>query len=270
MVQAPLRAGTTCALAVLLVLTGCSRTKTVTLATAPATGAFTVHFDHLVAGSPLTLNGTTYVGQDGAGAAYSVTTLRYFVSDVRLRATNGSVYGIDGYHYRDAGISATRDYTVDGIPPGTYDQLLFTFGLETQWNVTGNEVQNDPNVAGMEWPVDWGGGWHYMILEGNYDPANAYGYRTHMGRRFVTATDSVAYPHTFTVRLTFGTPVAIAGDTWQASVRMELNQWYVAPNVNLATWFPNGAGNIMIDLDAQALLQQNGPDCFSITQPVTP
>jgi len=264
------RAGVLLALAGLLLLPSCSKTKTVTVTTAPATGTFTVHFDHSVGGGALLLNGAMYMGQDGVGETYSVTTLRYFVSNVQLRATNGAVYGINGYHYRDAGIPATRDWTLDGIPAGTYDQLSFTFGLDDQWNVSGNEIQNDPNVAGMEWPANWGGGWHYMILEGAYDPANAYGYRTHMGRRFITGTDSVAYPHVFPVRLTFPTPVTIGGDAWQASVRMELNQWYAAPNVSLAALFPSGAGNIMTDLDAQALLQQNGPDCFSITQPATP
>lgn len=259
----------TCALlAVLLSAAGCSRTKTVTLTTAPAAGTFTVHFDHLVGSGPLMLDGAMFMGQDGAGNAYSVTKLRYFVSNVQLRRSDGMLFGADDWHYRDAGIPGTRSYALAGLPPGTYDRLVFTFGLDARWNVTGNEIQNDPDVAGMEWPVDWGGGWHYMILEGKYDPANAFGYATHMGRRFITATDTAAYPHDFPVRLDFPAEITIAGDAWEASVRMELNAWYGSPDVDLAAWFPNGTGGIMVNLDAQAILQQNGPDCFTLTQPV--
>jgi len=133
-------------------------------------------------------------------------------------------------------------------------------------------------VAGMEWPADWGGGWHYMILEGKYEPASAFGYATHMGRRFIASPgdpsgqgpDQAAYPHDFQVRLDFPAPVTIGGDAWQTSVRMELNQWYAGPDVDLSAWFPNGSGGIMVNLAAQATLQQNGPDCFTLTQPAAP
>jgi hypothetical protein len=253
-----------------LFVPGCSKTRTVTVTAAPAPGTFTVQFDHRVGGGPLMLNDAMYMGVDGAGNAYSVVTLRYFVSNVQLRTSGGVLYGVNGYHYRDAAIPATRDYTLGGVPAGTYDALVFTFGLDEQWQDAGNGIANDPNVAGMEWPVDWGGGWHYMILEGKYDPANQYGYRTHTGRRFIAASDSAARPHHFTVRLPFAAPVTIGGDAWRTNVLMELNEWYRTPTIEFAVIFPNGAGNIMVNSSVQALLEQNGPACFGVTQPVSP
>jgi hypothetical protein len=256
-----------------LALAGCSKTRVVTQP-APGGGSGMLHvlFDHR---GPLMLDGGMYHGTDGAGNAYSVTTLRYFVSNVQVRSTSGVLFGQNAYHYRDAGLPATREYLLSGIPSGTYDALVFTFGLDEQWNVSGNGIGNDPNVAGMEWPPDWGGGWHYMILEGLYDPANAFGYRTHFGRRYIPdagdpsgqGPDAAPHPHHFNVWLPFPAPVQIAGDMWQTTVRMDLDRWYADPAIDLAALFPNGSGGIMVNLDAQAMLRQNGPGCFSVTQP---
>lgn len=257
-------------LLVFAVSIGCGRTRTVT--TSPATGSMTLHFDHTAGGAPLAVSGSTFQGADGAGNDFSVTTLRYFVSDLRLRRTDGTTFGVDDYHYRDAALLSTRDYTIAGVPSGTYDRLIFTFGLDERWNVTNNEIASDHRVSGMEWPADWGGGWHYMILEGMHSSGGSIAYRTHTGRRFIASAgdpsgqgpDTVAHPHDFQVHLVFPSPVAIDGDAWDATVRMELNGWYDDPSISLASWFPTGAEGIMVNLAAQDLLRQNGPDCFTV------
>ncbi len=259
-----------------LSLVSCSKTKTVTLTTAPPTGAMTLHLDPTVSGQALVLDGGLYTGLDGAGNDYSVTNLRFFISNVQLRNTSGMIYGVHDYHYRDAKIASTRDYTFSGIPPGTYDELSFTFGLDDQWNVSNNGISADPNVAGMEWPPNWGGGWHYMILEGMHNSAGGgTSYKTHLGRRYIAASgdpsgqgpDSVAYPHFFQVHLAFPSPITINGDQWAASVQMELNGWYQSPVFDLNSWFPTGTEGIMVNLTAESLLQQNGPHCFTISAP---
>lgn len=258
-------------------LVSCSKTRTVTVTTAPATGALTLRLDHLVGGQPLVVNGATYMGVDGAGNDYSVTTLRYFISNVQLRSTAGMLYGVQDYHYRDALLASTREYTLGGIPPGTYDRLIFTFGLDEQWNVSGNAISHDHNVAGMEWPPNWGGGWHYMILEGMHSSSGGgTAYKTHFGRRFIAASgdpsgqgpDTVPYPHHFQVHLALPAPLAIHGDHWATSLQMELNGWYANPAIDLSGWFPTGAEGIMVNLTAQDILQQNGPHCFTMTAPI--
>ncbi len=264
-------------LAALVALPGCSKTKVVEVAVAPGGGTLTLRFDHALAGAPLALAGA-YSGVDGAGNAFNVETLRYFVTNIRLYATDGRVIGLDDYHYRDASDATTRDYVLPGIPAGTYNAVSFTFGVDERWNAQGNAISADHRVHGMEWPPNWGGGWHYMILEGRYDPANGYGYRTHTGRRFIAnagdpsgqGPDTQPYHHHFSVYLPFASPIGVSADAWSTTITMELSGWYQNPAFDLAAFFPSGAGGIMVNLAAQDLLRRNGPACFSIAQPTRP
>jgi hypothetical protein len=269
--------------ALLSAVAGCSKTKVTTVPTAPAPGSLTVHFDHTTGGAALVLNPHAHLGTDGAGNRYSVETLRYIVSNIHLHAEDGSFYGVEGFHYRDAAVPGTRDYVLSGIPPGMYMSISFTFGLDEMMNVPGPPIANVPGIGGMEWPPNWGGGWHYLMLQGFYDPARHLAYRTHMGRRFIAGTgdpsgqgpDSVEYNHDFNAHVMFPAPVMIEGDSWQTTLTMEIDSWYrpgshhggQGPAFDLAAFFPNGSGEIMVDLTAQKFLQQNGPGCFTASSP---
>jgi len=127
----------------------------------------------------------------------------------------------------------------------------------------------------MNWLIKWGGGYHYMRMEGEYrDGGNDFGYRTHTGRRFIEVfdpatnqgPDSVSYHHFFEVKIPV-TPFTVAGDLWEATVLMDINEWYRDPVFSFKTFFPNGQGGIMVNLLAQRLLMENGRRCFSATNP---
>lgn len=250
--------------------------------TGPSNGAVTVNLDHQVDSQPLVLGINNFAYTNAAGNNYSVDKLRYFVSDIRLHRTNGTTYGVDDYHYRDASDDAgTRSYTISGVPNGTYNAVSFTFGLDPAKNKSGPPISDDPAVSGMEWPGMWGGGWHYLIMEGEYKESGTgteYAYRTHMGRRFIASgdggpfanppgPDAVEYHHEFTVVL----PLAafdVNGDSWETNVIMNINGWYENPQMDFDTAFPQGAGNIMVSNGDQDMLEQNGPGCFTITPAV--
>lgn len=247
---------------------------------APATGSVTVHFDHQAGGVPLTsgdLDGNDFAYENAAGNQYSIEKLRYFVSDIQFRRTNGTTYGVDDYHYRDVSLDETRSYTIAGVPAGTYDAISFTFGLDPTKNVPGPPINQDPNTLGMGWPDNWGGGWHYMILEGFHNAADPVSYKTHTGRRYITtpgpndppdAPDIVPYNHHFEVTLPLPTTFHLDGDNWEVRVIMEINGWYEDPLFDFQAFFPTGTEGIMVNLTAQAMLQQNGPGCFSVTSAV--
>lgn len=225
---------------------------------APATGHVTLHFDHEVDGDSLVLNQRRYANT--AGNAYSVVRLRYFVSDVVLHRSDGAQALLAGVHYRDAESLSTRDLHAGGVPQGTYTALTFTFGLDEARNRTG-ALPNTLENARMAWPEDWGGGYHYMQLEGRYLPATGpeTGFAVHTGRRQL-ASDPVAFHHHVRVTLPL-LGFAIRDTQREISVLMNVNEWFANPNVYDFAAFPP---NIMIDLQAQGLLRENGQDAFRI------
>jgi hypothetical protein len=266
----------TVALAVMFLMSGCGKTRVVSLGVEGGTGRMIIHFDHFIGNQPLVLNGAAYAGVDGAGNAFSVGALSYFVSNIQLRNVDGSQYGLHGYHFRDAANPNTRDYTLTSVPSGTYSHLVFTFGVDEELNNEHGAIVHDPIATNMLWPSEWGGGVHYMILEGGYDATNGFAYRTRTGRRYIAlpndpsgeGPDPVAYPHFFQVVMTFPSLITIDADEWETTVRMDLNAWYRDPNFDLSAHFPGGSGSIMLDLDAQDLLRQNGPASFTTSTPI--
>ena len=247
----------------------------------PASGSVAVNFDHAVGIIPLQLGVFDYT--NAAGNNYSVEHLEYFVSDIRLHNANGTTFGVDDVHYRSADDNTTRGYTVPGVPNGTYTAVTFVFGLNANWNVSNGLPASTP-AGGLEWPACWGGGYHYMELEGKYKESGSgteYPYRTHTGRRKLiqggplncdTAAlggpDAVSHHHFFEVKLTLPSAFAVDGDNWSVNVVMDINGWYEDPQVDLEVLFPQGNGGIMTDLNTQQLLKENGPGCFSIQAPV--
>jgi len=269
-------------------VSGCSDDET--SPTGPTTGSVTINFNHNVNGVALQTGVFDYT--NAALNNYSIDVLQYYASNITLHRSGGTTFGINDVHFRCNEDVSTRGYTMSAVPNGTYTAVSFVFGLNGQTNVTGSLPVGTPTdcVSGggaskdMGWPACWGGGYHYMILEGKYKESGTgteYGYRTHTGRRMLIeggalncdtaglgGPDLVNHHHFFEVVLTFATPITVGGNSWEADVNMNLNGWYEDPVVNLETLFPQGTGGIMTNLGVQQLLKENGPGCFSVDAPV--
>lgn len=225
-------------------------------------GSVTVLLDHEVDGVPVEFDTLAYVNP--GGLTYQVETLVYYVSDLALRRTGGTFYEAEAVHYRDAELDATRAWTVTGVPDGAYDQVRFTFGLDEGWNVTGGLPLTIENLN-MQWPDLWGGGYHYMKLEGKYLAADdsLEILALHTGAT-IPEGDTVRYHHFFTV--TLPAAITIVGDAWNVRLVMNLNEWFHNPEDYL---LPDHPGVIMRDRPAQQLLMENGQDVFTVAD-VTP
>lgn len=255
------------------VMAGCSDDDP----TGPTSGSVTVNFDHRVGGVPLQFGAVDYT--NAAGNNYSVERLVYYVSDIRLHNVIGTTYGVDDVHFRDGNDPATRSYQVGGVPNGTYNAVSFIFGLDAKDNVNGG-LPIDTPTAGMVWPDCWGGGYHYMILEGKYKESvtdSLRGYRTHTGRRKliqgggcqtsgIGGPDDVNHHHFFEVVLPLSS-FGINGTSRELTVIMNINGWYENPVLDLETLFPKGQGGIMTNLTVQQQLKENGPGCFTVSVP---
>lgn len=237
----------------------------------PVAGTVVLFLDHEVDGQPLELESSTssFPYRNAAGNAYNVSDLSYYVSRFRVHQSDGTSFGFDGVHLRDVSSPdpGNRSVTLAGVPAGRYNAVSFTFGLDARLNISGGL---DPfGYIEIPWPEDWGGGYHYMMMNGVYDNgATTIPYLVHTGRRYLTADhplaeppgpDLVAHHHFFEVFLPVTEFHISGGDTWDVPIIMNVNGWYQEPLFDLRDYFRGGqAESIMIHLDAQAVLMENG------------
>jgi hypothetical protein len=254
---------------------GCSDEVTVT-----EFGTFIFNFDHYVGVTPLLLGAGGYPYTNQAGNAYNVTELQYYVCNLRLHKVDGTSFGTDEVHFRDESVSATRGFTFAGVPAGTYTAISFTMGVDARRNVNGGLLPKYNNIV---WPDNWGGGYHNMVLNGNYNRGSTTdtSILVHTGRRMIPTgdggpqadppgPDATAHNHDFTVYLTVPSFTIADGDTWSLPVNMDINGWFVNPVFDFENYFNTTSLSIMPKLPAQELLMDNGVNgnVFSVGSPV--
>lgn len=213
-------------------------------------GSIRLRISHEVNGEPLTLESLIY--QNAANDTFSVQRLEYYISDIQV--VGDETFDFPGAYYVSATDPSTREILLTGIPEGHYMTIGFTFGLTPQLNQNGALPSTENNRA-MEWPDTWGGGYHYMRIEGRYlDDGRERGYVTHSGR-FADATRPAEH-HFFPLICAVHRNL-LADETLEVDLVMEVLEWYESPNtIPLAE---HGLG-IMDDFDAQVRLQQNGAE----------
>jgi hypothetical protein len=241
-------------LAVLLLMSGlavvsCSKKKD-DVNPQPVSGAISFNFAHFVGSAELMKNTIQYT--NAAGNLYSVETLKYFISDIRLYRADGTSHLIDEEFYVDAMDETTWKRPSIQVPVGEYESISFIFGLNEKKNVTG-AFPNPPENA-MEWPVPMGGGYHYMKLEGKIDSSGTIkNYQCHTG-----PTDG--NPNYITVGLN-NSGFTLDTTNRTVTIKMNINNWWVSPN----TLDLNDMTMIMGNQAMQEKLQANGKeDVFSI------
>ncbi len=236
-------------------------------------------FSHEVDGETLEFNKKQYTTKKGN--PYSVTRLRYLISDIVLHQADGSQETIEGYHFVRIAPNTTVDYPNSSdnptftFDPGlsvdeatTFDKISFVFGFTPEDNVDG--AYNELNQASWAWPDMLGGGYHFLQLEGNYDSTSTEErpYNMHMGTARDTSGGSTSYvDNHFEVDLEKS--FTVQGNTTIELV-MNVNQWYEKPPASL----DEGNGQdwdmrdwpkaVMPNFEAQRTMHDNGKDVFSI------
>lgn len=208
-------------------------------------------FVHKVGDQNLELNEMIYLNK--AGNNYSVITLKYFISQIRLhnKTTNETVT-FDVTHYVDAADKTTHSFVPEvEVVNGDYDAISFVFGLNETDNIDG-KFPNPPQNA-MEWPPAMGSGYHYMKLEGKYmNDSTQTNYNTHTG-----ASRGVPY----FVEVSLPTSFNLSGKETKAEIIMDVNKWYEDPNMYD---FSSYGEMIMGNANAQAVIKANGANVFSV------
>ena len=206
-------------------------------------------FNHTVGTSDLQFD--TIIYTNAFGNAYSVSTLKYFISDIRLNRTDGSSHYFDMEHYVDGKDAGTMTFVPDQtIPAGEYSEVTFVFGLDSIKNVSGRFP--DPPENNMEWPLALGEGYHYMKLEGKFDSTDLIkNYQAHTGP---------SKGNHYYIEVTLPNSSFTATNNQQTvQITMDINKWWVDPH----TLDLNNMTMVMGNLQMQQTLHDNGENVFS-------
>ncbi len=116
--------------------------------------------------------GTVNVDETGAtsytnssGESFTVTKLKYYISNVRLLNADSVVYSLpDGYFLVDESNQPSTKLSFPNVPGGAYTSIKFTLGVDSARNVSGAQTGALDPANGMFWT--WSSGYIFYKLEG--------------------------------------------------------------------------------------------------------
>ncbi|MFD2999474.1 MbnP family protein [Pontibacter toksunensis] len=146
-------------LALPLLLTACSDDNDT-----PATGTLQLNIQNMAGTEPLLLEEGTYTSP--SGDTYSVSNLKYYISNVKLISSNGQTTFAEPESYQLIAQGGKTSFELKDIPAGTYDKVELAIGVdETHNHSIDQEGDLDPSNE-MAW--DWDTGYKFLSLTGAY------------------------------------------------------------------------------------------------------
>lgn len=138
-----------------------------------------LHFQNMVNGNPVILDNATY--KNGLGQSYTVSNLKYYISNIRLTTTSGQEMTDSGYYLLREDDTATMNITLPHIPAGHYTRVTFMIGVDSLHNCSGAQSDALDPVNGMFWT--WNTGYIFFKLEGKSNASKNPGgiYEYHIG-----------------------------------------------------------------------------------------
>lgn len=189
----------------------------------------------------------TLLYRNAADEDYSVNRLEFYISNVVLYNSSGNVTLNDVY-YLNAEDARFKGFTLRNVPKGDYNGIGFLFGLDSVRNVPGGLNPSIENNA-MFWPVQMGGGYHFMKFEGHFrDTDGMSGFAIHLGRNGNTVSE--------TLPLSF----AVNAQTHVMQLSMDVNEWMDNPYTY--SFIRDGKYTMSSDL-LMKKIAGNGNDVFS-------
>jgi hypothetical protein len=129
-----------------LAFSGCTKDQA---PPAPEFGEFSIHLDNSIGNDNLVL-GTNY--QNAHGDQFSVSTLKYYISNIQLRKADNSTYAVpESYFLVDHATPATQELTLKDVPVGNYTGMSFIVGVDSTRSMLGPY----PGVLGASYDMFW-------------------------------------------------------------------------------------------------------------------
>lgn len=177
----------------------------------------------------------------------SFSRVSYFLSGFKLIGDHQS-YSSSEVCLADVFKPNTQGFDLTRIPDGHYSTLELLFGLDSSINVFG-AIPNTIDNNEMFWPVQMGGGYHFMKLEGHYlDSGKIKGYAMHIGKNGQQ------------FKVVIPVSIDLPGDQG-ISLKVRLDEWFRSPyDYRFRT---DGAYSMSNDA-LMHKLSENGHDVFEL------
>jgi MbnP len=209
-----------------------------------------LNFSHLVDGNTVQLDQLIY--KNALGQEFSIMTIKYFVSRLKLYLDDNTIIELPGIYYIDIRSPETLKQTIsEKIPEGNYNGMSFVYGLTPADNISGRFTQ--PPQSLMEWPELLGGGYHYAKIEGKY--------KTPAGERFFNLHSGMLNGTAYEIHVDLKSqPFVVSGTSVDLLLKMEMQNWFAKPTDWDFTYFGPA---VMGNPEAQKTIRENGANVFS-------
>lgn len=211
-----------------------------------------VEFDNVAGAQDLALNTGVYT--NAAGENFSVSKLKYYISNFKLTRVDGTEYVVpqnDSYYLIDES-DATSHEPVLSVPEGEYKTISFMLGVDSLRNTKDISERTgvlDPTGAGADMYWTWNSGYIFFKMEGT-SPASAMGdFNYHIGGFGGYSSATINNIKTITLDLTSrGTPKVKTGKETNIHLMVDIEKMF------------NGSTNISIAANPMVMF-----DPFSTT-----
>lgn len=199
------------------ILVSCEK-ETSSIAVPASTSNISMTFNNTINGKTISTSDTNY--RNAAGNLYTISALKYYVTNIVLIDENKNEWFAKNYNLVDLNEPTQNTFLLSGITNAKYTKMKFILGVDSIRNTTG--VQDgflDPSY-GMLW--DWNTGYIFFKHEGSYkNTVNAVKpLRLHLGKNIARGYVEVDLPS-----------VNINGAINKISVDFDLNKAYAAQNI---------------------------------------
>lgn len=121
-----------------------------------------IHFINMVGKSPVVLGDSSYINP--FQEKYTITKLRYYVTNVSLIGNSDSIRENESYHLVDENVKESQSFSFN-VPAGNYNSLKFLLGVDSLHNVSGAQSGDLDPTKDMFWT--WNSGYVMAKMEGN-------------------------------------------------------------------------------------------------------
>jgi hypothetical protein len=144
-------------------------------------GGLKLDFDNVVGAGDLQLNTGTYT--NAAGETFSVRALQYFISNISLLNTDGSVYTVpqDSSYFLIEESSVVSSSPVLKIPEGEYKELRFIIGVDSLRSTRDLSERTGALTPTITTYFNENEGYIFFNMEGNSPQAPDNRYQFHIG-----------------------------------------------------------------------------------------
>ena len=168
-------------------------------------GTLTLHFDNVVGDKDLTLTSGVYT--NSSSESFSVTTLKYFISNIKLKTTDNKEFVVpqdSSYFLVDESVEESQDLLLKDIPAADYNEVTFTIGVDSARSVSDVSKRKgvlDPAETDMYW--SWNSGYIFFKMEGTSTAIDDSFYY-HIGGYGGYSSDAKTFNNIKTISIQFG------------------------------------------------------------------